>query len=102
MPSLGIASKKHVRVEFEVEVKKVWTKDEVAADESARSSVVRSSEGLDPIQKFDDELGWNVYLELTNGKMIGFDFVVSATGVFPNGDLVKLAHRRLWRAFIGL
>ena len=39
-------------------------------------------------QKMDDEMEWNVYLELTNGKLIGFDFVVSATGVIPNGDLV--------------
>ena len=39
-------------------------------------------------QRMDDEMEWNVYLELTNGKLIGFDFVVSATGVIPNGDLV--------------
>ena len=27
---------------------------------------------------------WNVYVELSNGKMYGCDFVVSATGVAPN------------------
>ncbi|KAK7872410.1 hypothetical protein R5R35_007017 [Gryllus longicercus] len=33
----------------------------------------------------DDE--WPIYVELTNGKIIGCDFVVSATGVIPNSQL---------------
>ena len=38
----------------------------------------------------DDEASWNVHVELTNGKVIGCDFVVSATGVVPNGDTITL------------
>uniref|UniRef100_A0A224XNA7 Pyridine nucleotide-disulfide oxidoreductase domain-containing protein 1 n=1 Tax=Panstrongylus lignarius TaxID=156445 RepID=A0A224XNA7_9HEMI len=32
---------------------------------------------------------WPVYIELTNGKIIGCDFIVSATGVEPNVDFIK-------------
>ena len=31
----------------------------------------------------DDEV-WPIYIELTNSKIYGCDFVVSATGVVPN------------------
>lgn len=31
---------------------------------------------------------WPVYVELSNGKIYGCDFVVSATGVTPNTDLL--------------
>ncbi|XP_044133987.1 pyridine nucleotide-disulfide oxidoreductase domain-containing protein 1 [Bufo gargarizans] len=31
-----------------------------------------------------DPADWPVYAELTNGKIYGCDFIVSATGVFPN------------------
>ncbi len=85
----GVSSeKKRVRVEFEVEVKRVWTKDELANDDDSAKKVL--NEDLSPIAKVEDELKWNVYLELTNGKLIGFDFVVSATGVVPNGDMVPI------------
>ena len=33
-----------------------------------------------------------VYLELTNGKVVGCDFVVSATGVQPNGDSISIVN----------
>lgn len=34
------------------------------------------------------ELGvWPVYVELTNGKIYGCDFIVSATGVVPSVDV---------------
>ena len=40
---------------------------------------------------FQDDLPpWNVYLELTNGKAYGCDFIVSATGVVPNGRLIPV------------
>ncbi|XP_073987572.1 pyridine nucleotide-disulfide oxidoreductase domain 1 isoform X1 [Rhodnius prolixus] len=32
---------------------------------------------------------WPVYVELTNGKIIGCDFIVSATGVVPSIDFIK-------------
>ena len=38
------------------------------------------------------EKDWNVYIELTNEKIYGCDFVVSATGVVPNTEpFVKFA-----------
>ena len=33
-----------------------------------------------------EEPEWPVYVRLTNGKVYGCDFVVSATGVVPNVD----------------
>ena len=30
---------------------------------------------------------WNVYVKLSNGRVYGCDFVISATGVLPSGDL---------------
>jgi hypothetical protein len=42
-----------------------------------------------PTSKAADQ--WNVYIELTNGKIFGVDFIVSATGVQPNGDLIEVS-----------
>ena len=33
---------------------------------------------------------WPVYVLLTNGKTYGCDLVVSATGVLPNSDVIKI------------
>ena len=72
-------------------MKRVWTKDELVNDDDSAKKVVKVvEEDLSPIAKVEDELKWNVYLEFTNGKLIGFDFVVSATGVVPNGDMVQI------------
>lgn len=35
-----------------------------------------------------EETSWPVYVELTNGKIFGCDFVVSAIGVTPNIELL--------------
>ena len=88
----GVSTRKRVRVEFEVEVKRVWTREELTHDDEAKKVLEKSSNDLSPIERSDDETNWNVYLELSNGKLIGFDFVVSATGVVPNGDMVKIRH----------
>lgn len=42
--------------------------------------------------KFDDENveKWPVYAQLTNGKVIGSDLIISATGVVPNSTMVGL------------
>jgi hypothetical protein len=85
-----VSTRKRVRVEFEVEVKRVWTREELTHDDEAKKVLEKSSNDLSPIERSDDEMNWNVYLELSNGKLIGFDFVVSATGVVPNGDMVKI------------
>ncbi|XP_034190020.2 pyridine nucleotide-disulfide oxidoreductase domain 1 [Osmia lignaria lignaria] len=41
-------------------------------------------------KEFDPQQNWPIYVELTNGKIIGCDFIVSATGVIPNSDLTGL------------
>ena len=42
----------------------------------------------DKLEKFEEK-DFNVYVELTNGKVFGCDFVVSATGVVPGGEVFK-------------
>ncbi|KAF6213834.1 hypothetical protein GE061_011556 [Apolygus lucorum] len=37
----------------------------------------------------DGDAAWPVYVELTNGKLVGCDMIVSATGVVPNVDVFK-------------
>ncbi|XP_043263079.1 pyridine nucleotide-disulfide oxidoreductase domain-containing protein 1 [Colletes gigas] len=41
-------------------------------------------------KEFDPMEEWPVYVELTNGKIIGCDFIVSATGVIPNSNIMGL------------
>ncbi|XP_076818841.1 pyridine nucleotide-disulfide oxidoreductase domain-containing protein 1-like isoform X1 [Clavelina lepadiformis] len=63
---------KKITVEYECEVNEIITNHDV---------ISRNTE--------NDHLGkdWPVCVKLTNGKMIGCDFVVSATGVTPNNQL---------------
>lgn len=35
-----------------------------------------------------EDISWPVYVELSNGKIFGCDFVVSAIGVTPNIELL--------------
>lgn len=44
-------------------------------------------------KEFDPTEEWSVYVELTNGKIIGCDFIVSATGVIPNSNIEGLEDR---------
>ncbi|KOC70524.1 Pyridine nucleotide-disulfide oxidoreductase domain-containing protein 1 [Habropoda laboriosa] len=41
-------------------------------------------------KEFDPMQEWSTYVELTNGKIIGCDFIVSATGVIPNSNITGL------------
>nr|XP_033201061.1 pyridine nucleotide-disulfide oxidoreductase domain-containing protein 1-like isoform X1 [Bombus vancouverensis nearcticus] len=59
-----------VQIEYECEIIKILSKSE--------------GKEVDPMEE------WSIYVELTNGKIIGCDFVVSATGVIPNSDIVGL------------
>ncbi|XP_060819841.1 pyridine nucleotide-disulfide oxidoreductase domain-containing protein 1 [Bombus pascuorum] len=59
-----------VQIEYECEIIKILNKSE--------------QKEVDPMEE------WSIYVELTNGKIIGCDFVVSATGVIPNSDIVGL------------
>lgn len=59
-----------VQIEYECEIAKVLNESEK--------------------NKFDPMQEWPVYVQLTNGKIIGCDFIVSATGVIPNSDIAGL------------
>ena len=79
---------KRLHVEYECEVKRILTPAE-KLEQNQRCSI----ESLEHIVKFDkefEEKEWNIYIELNNGKIFGCDFVVSATGVIPNGDMIQL------------
>ncbi|CAF1051950.1 unnamed protein product [Adineta ricciae] len=67
---------RQVHIEYEVEVKSILTSEEYQQRKSS-TSIVQSS----------NEIQWPVYVELTNGKIFGCDFVVSAIGVAPNVEL---------------
>lgn len=58
---------KNVQIEYECELSRLLSNDD--------------------IDELNDDVKWPVYIELTNGKIIGCDFIVSATGVVPNTDL---------------
>lgn len=58
-----------VQVEYQCEVSKIISPDELQGE------------------LLED---WPIYAELTNGKIIGCDFIVSATGVTPNTDIPGL------------
>ncbi|XP_073337187.1 pyridine nucleotide-disulfide oxidoreductase domain-containing protein 1 [Pagrus major] len=62
-----------VSVEYQCEVEKIFTSEELLSS---------------PQQTLRPENGgsWPVYIQLTNGKTFGCDFVVSATGVMPNTE----------------
>ncbi|XP_063973198.1 pyridine nucleotide-disulfide oxidoreductase domain-containing protein 1 [Diachasmimorpha longicaudata] len=64
--SRGLESTSKVEIEYECEVSRVMSPDAAGSTD------------------------WPVFAELTNGKVIGCDFIVSATGVRPNTDIVGL------------
>jgi len=75
----GKASGKSVKIEYKVEIEKILTPEEFKAS------------GLDEFQINNEETDktWNVYVKLTSGRVYGCDFIVSATGVNPAGDLYR-------------
>ncbi|KAM9327427.1 pyridine nucleotide-disulfide oxidoreductase domain-containing protein 1 isoform 2-T2 [Pholidichthys leucotaenia] len=59
---------RRVSVEYQCELEKIFTSEEL-------------QQTVTP-----DSGSWPVYVQLTNGRMLGCDFVVSATGVVPNTE----------------
>ena len=72
----ALASNKFVKVETEVEIVKVMNSEEFKP----------LKRPLDQLKDKDEGNDWPVFVELTNGKIYGCDFIVSATGVMSNGD----------------
>ncbi|XP_070785159.1 pyridine nucleotide-disulfide oxidoreductase domain-containing protein 1 isoform X1 [Enoplosus armatus] len=64
---------RRVSLEYQCEVEKIFTSEELlnSPQQTLRPENVGS---------------WPVYVQLTNGKTFGCDFVVSATGVMPNTE----------------
>ncbi|XP_070709879.1 pyridine nucleotide-disulfide oxidoreductase domain-containing protein 1 isoform X2 [Pempheris klunzingeri] len=61
---------RRVSVEYQCEVEKIFTSEEL----------------LSSSQRAENVGSWPVYVQLTNGKTFGCEFVVSATGVVPNTE----------------
>ncbi|XP_022073654.1 pyridine nucleotide-disulfide oxidoreductase domain-containing protein 1 isoform X1 [Acanthochromis polyacanthus] len=64
---------RRVSVEYQCEVEKILTSEELL--NSPQQTLRPESVG-----------SWPVYIQLTNGKTFGCDFIVSATGVVPNTE----------------
>jgi len=74
----GRATGKSVNVEYSVEI------SEILSPEEFKSRNLKETE-LNELCSSE----WNVYISLTNGKIFGCDFVISATGVIPSGANLK-------------
>ncbi|XP_022107218.1 pyridine nucleotide-disulfide oxidoreductase domain-containing protein 1-like [Acanthaster planci] len=67
----------NIRVEYKCEVDGILTPEQVATSG-------RTPDAFLETQEFKETVSWPVYVSLTNGKLYGCDFVISATGVTPN------------------
>ncbi|XP_019371174.1 PREDICTED: pyridine nucleotide-disulfide oxidoreductase domain-containing protein 1 isoform X1 [Gavialis gangeticus] len=76
-----------VHIETLCEVKRIYLQQEFIPLQQASLSFPKGNQNAQPDRgqnfPFFSAL-WPVYVELTNGKIYGCDFIVSATGVVPN------------------
>lgn len=70
-----------IHIETLCEVKKIYLQEEFKT--TKKKTVAFPKDHHDKSATTEKEL-WPVYVELTNGKIYGCDFLVSATGVTPN------------------
>ncbi|CAF0938146.1 unnamed protein product [Rotaria sp. Silwood1] len=68
---------RQVHIEYQVEVKNILTPEQYQQRKLT----------IENLQSSEEEIQWPVYVELTNGKIFGCDFVVCAIGVTPNVEL---------------
>ncbi|KAG2468875.1 PYRD1 protein, partial [Polypterus senegalus] len=71
-----------VHIEYQCEVDQLYLKDDFLQLKKTPIAFPENKEE-EKISKPDNDL-WPVYIRLTNGKIYGCDFIVSATGVVPN------------------
>ncbi|XP_074861004.1 pyridine nucleotide-disulfide oxidoreductase domain-containing protein 1 isoform X2 [Carettochelys insculpta] len=71
-----------VHIETLCEIKKIYLQQEFK--QLQKTSLSFPEDNSDKQNAHPDEEMWPVYMELTNGKIYGCDFIVSATGVVPN------------------
>ena len=79
---------KRVHVEYNCDIKRILSADELKAEKL--NCTVDAFQRIATFDKVSEETNWNVFIELSNGIIFGCDFIVSATGVIPNGDNIKL------------
>ncbi|KAM9638950.1 pyridine nucleotide-disulfide oxidoreductase domain-containing protein 1 isoform 3-T3 [Morphnus guianensis] len=81
-----------VHIEILCEVKKIHLQQEFIQLQRTSLTFPKEEKNVEP-----DEVLWPVYVELTNGKIYGCDFIVSATGVVPNvKPFLDGNNMRLW------
>ncbi|XP_042690866.1 pyridine nucleotide-disulfide oxidoreductase domain-containing protein 1 [Centrocercus urophasianus] len=68
-----------IHIEILCEVKKIHSQQEFIQLQQNSLAFPKEGKNVEP-----DEVQWPVYVELTNGKIYGCNFIVSATGVVPN------------------
>lgn len=66
-------------IEYNCEIKRIISRNELEKCPRELS---------DKIEQESSEENWPVYIELTNGKVYGCNFVISATGVVPAVDVL--------------
>ncbi|KAK9400155.1 pyridine nucleotide-disulfide oxidoreductase domain-containing protein 1 [Crotalus adamanteus] len=71
-----------VHIENLCEIKRIYFREEFKLSRKVSLTFPKTLEGKRS-EEANEEL-WPVYVELTNGKIYGCDFIVSATGVMPN------------------
>ncbi|XP_073174561.1 pyridine nucleotide-disulfide oxidoreductase domain-containing protein 1 isoform X4 [Lepidochelys kempii] len=71
-----------VHIETLCEIKKIYLQQEFK--QLQKTSLSFPKDNSDNQNAHLEEELWPVYMELTNGKIYGCDFIVSATGVVPN------------------
>ncbi|KAM4820401.1 pyridine nucleotide-disulfide oxidoreductase domain-containing protein 1 [Thomomys bottae] len=74
---------RNVHIETTCEVKEVYLQEEFRVLEKEPWAFPRDRHGQSTTREHES---WPVYVELTNGKIYGCDFIVSATGVLPNTE----------------
>jgi pyruvate/2-oxoglutarate dehydrogenase complex dihydrolipoamide dehydrogenase (E3) component len=78
----GMAKRnKRIDIQYQCEVKRVLRRQEFDESELTETRVFNHD---------TESKARNIYVELTNGKVIGCDFLISATGVIPNSDTIQI------------
>ncbi|XP_058276244.1 pyridine nucleotide-disulfide oxidoreductase domain-containing protein 1 isoform X2 [Hirundo rustica] len=81
-----------VHIEILCEVKKIYLQQEFIQLQRTSLTFPKGERNLEA-----DEVLWPVYVELTNGRIYGCNFIVSATGVVPNVEpFLDGNNMRLW------
>ena len=83
---------KRVHVEYNCNISRILSQDDL--DNEKVSCDVSTFQRIIKHDKNTERTKWNIYVKLDNGKIFGCDFIVSATGVIPNGDAITLLQNK--------